>query len=75
MSKPLSYIDRYRANPDGSWEWACYWCNEPLLVHPEDEVCAVTTKAGQFAGIQCSVCEIKHKGKFARRALEAGHGN
>ena len=74
MPKPTTYIDRYHANPDGSWEWVCYWCNEPLLVYPEDHVGAVTTKDGRFAGVQCRSCEIERKGQYGYHALEARNG-
>ena len=69
MSKAKEYLAQFTMKLDGSWEWACYWCREPLIVFPDDLIAAVHTVDGEIGGIQCSQCQAKHQGEYAEEAL------
>jgi hypothetical protein len=56
----------YITNADGSVEWQCNECCEPILLFPKDAVTVVVGEAGAVDGVLCEPCaRIKHFGEEA----------
>lgn len=53
---PDAWIDRIRVLNDGSFETECFFCNQALLVFPDDAVGVVFGPDGDVVGMQCQVC-------------------
>lgn len=46
----------YTINPDGSVEWQCLYCSEPILIYKGDAMTVVVGEVGMVDGILCTVC-------------------
>jgi hypothetical protein len=49
----------YITNTDGSVEWQCNQCYEPILLFPSDTVTAVVGEGGLVYGVLCEQCARK----------------
>jgi len=60
-------VKPYIANADGSVEWQCYECCEPILLFPKDAVTVVVGEAGAVDGVLCELCaRNKQSGEEAK---------
>jgi hypothetical protein len=59
----------YITNTDGSVEWQCSHCCEPILLFPRDAVTVVVGDGGVVDGVLCERCALKKP-----RGGETDHG-
>ena len=55
-------------NDDGSVEWQCHKCSEPLLIYKGDKMTIVVGEGGVVDGIMCTMCAKKAEAKDGRQA-------
>jgi hypothetical protein len=46
-------------HPDGSVEWRCLKCGEPLLIFKGDRITVSVGDAGVVDGVVCEICTDK----------------
>lgn len=49
-------IKPFTRNSDGSVEWQCHECSEPILMFPGDPMTVVVGEHGVVDGVLCTVC-------------------
>jgi hypothetical protein len=49
----------YIVNGDGSVEWQCHRCAEPILIYKDDVMTIVVGEGGVVAGVLCELCARK----------------
>lgn len=49
-------VKPYTVNKDGSVEWQCLDCSEPILIYKGDAMTVVVGEGGIVEGILCTVC-------------------
>lgn len=49
-------IKPFTQNEDGSVEWQCHKCSEPILMFPGDAMTVVVGDGGIVDGVLCAVC-------------------
>jgi hypothetical protein len=54
-------VKEYIVNGDGSVEWQCNECSEPMLLFPSDAVTVVVGERGVVAGVICERCANKRQ--------------
>lgn len=59
----------YIVNKDGSVEWQCNTCSEPMLLFPDDAVTVIVGEGGVVSGVLCERCT-----KRSRDSQEATDG-
>jgi hypothetical protein len=55
----------YITNTDGSVEWQCNECCEPILLFPKDAVTVVVGEGGVVDGVLCEPCARRKQSEEA----------
>lgn len=63
MSKKMK---PYILNSDGSVEWQCHKCSEPILIYKGDSMVVVVGERGMVDGILCNHCAKPKKKETAK---------